>query len=401
MITKRIYLLFILWGSLNLTAVAQRNHISAVINSVNTDSLLLTVKQLSGEIPVLINGATDTIKSRHSYNPGNEKAAMFIKQKLNGYGLSVSEQTFSTEGKNIIAKQQGYDAQNRCYIICAHYDNLPAGEINYGADDNASGVAAVIEAARILSKTNLRFTVYYVLFDQEEQNLVGSEYFANLFNIGAEPVLGAINLDMIAYDGNNDSVANIHTHQVSQQGKHITERMMTVNNLYHTGLNLRQITPPSYSSDHASFWKYFIPAVMFIEDDMSSDFNPFYHKITDRFFQFNNSFYERMTKVAVGTLADFATDSTNVGIDHTLAAKAKIKIYPNPVNGNTVTVYPVKEKFADVKLLNLSGELILHKISIAEHDEIILTFDDGISGGLYQLIITDGNDVHTGKIVIK
>src|SRR6185369_16361432 len=93
-------------------------------------------------------------------------------------------------------------------------------------------------------------------------------------------------------------------------------QLVNINTAYHIGLNLNVITPPniSYQSDHASFWKYFMPAVLFIEDD-KHDLNPNYHGVNDKINIFNKSYYHRMAKLAIGALADFAADSSFVGVN--------------------------------------------------------------------------------------
>ena len=84
-----------------------------------------------------------------------------------------------------------------------------------GADDNASGTAAVIEAARIFSQYDFPFTIIYALWDEEEQGLIGSEYYATQAANAGDSILGVINLDMIGYDGNGDGNADVHNSSVA------------------------------------------------------------------------------------------------------------------------------------------------------------------------------------------
>ena len=81
------------------------------------------------------------------------------------------------------------------YIICAHYDSVTT----YCADDNASSVAAVIEAARILSGECFDFTIVYALWDQEEIGLVGSEYYAF---VNQQEILGVLQCRKMTTAGN-------------------------------------------------------------------------------------------------------------------------------------------------------------------------------------------------------
>ena len=122
-----------------------------ILGSVDLDTLTQSVRDLSGENPVALQGSMVTIHSRHRDYPGNDLAADYIQQRLEGYGLSVVNQTYSSTGRNVLATMTGTKTPDESFILCAHYDAMPDSCIAPGADDNASGVATVLEAARLLS----------------------------------------------------------------------------------------------------------------------------------------------------------------------------------------------------------------------------------------------------------
>lgn len=107
------------------------------------------VKELSGVLPVTISGQPYTIVSRHKSNPSNDKAAEYIQQTLQRYGITTTLQSFSSTGKNVIGVKPEHNIQIRNMAICAHFDDMPSGSTAPGSDDNGSGTAAVMEAARI------------------------------------------------------------------------------------------------------------------------------------------------------------------------------------------------------------------------------------------------------------
>src|SRR6185295_961090 len=86
------------------------------------------------------------------------------------------------------------------FIICGHYDAVA----DYCADDNLSGTVTVLEAARILSKYCFESTIVYALWDEEEIGLVGSKYYASAAKSKKDNIIGVLNIDMSAYDGDND-----------------------------------------------------------------------------------------------------------------------------------------------------------------------------------------------------
>ena len=191
-------------------AFSQSPTIQTIINQTSVDSLLYFVEELSGEVSTIISGTPYTIVSRNKYQPSNDKAADYIKQKLNSYGLVTYDQNFSSTGRNVYGIQLGSLYPNKQYIICAHYDDMPSGTTAPGADDNASGTAAVLEAARIFTQYDSKYTIIYALWDEEEHGLVGSSYYAQQAALAGDSIMGAINMDMIAYDSDNDSAGEIH-----------------------------------------------------------------------------------------------------------------------------------------------------------------------------------------------
>ncbi|MBR9844804.1 MAG: M28 family peptidase [Algicola sp.] len=170
--------------------------IQDIIDKVNIDTLALTIQEFSGEIPTVVDGNTVTILNREQAN--NDLAADYLVQKLEALdNITINDQQFDSNGRNIIATQLGKTNPNDIYIICAHYDTVA----DYCADDNATGTAAVLEAARLLSTQCLDNTIVYALWDEEEIGLNGSFFYATEAANNGDNILGVLNLDMMGYDG--------------------------------------------------------------------------------------------------------------------------------------------------------------------------------------------------------
>jgi leucyl aminopeptidase len=92
-------------------------------------------------------------------------------------------------------------------LLCAHLDSKSEKRLRYapGADDNASGCAAVLEAARVLSKHRFENTVRFLIFAEEETGQHGSRAYVKGIEGSGEEIIGAINLDMIAYGGRDEA----------------------------------------------------------------------------------------------------------------------------------------------------------------------------------------------------
>ncbi len=290
---------------LQSTSLSQSSIVQSIIDQTNIDSLIFFVEELSGEVETNISGAPYTILSRNKNQPGNDKAADYIEQKLEYYGLEVYNQSFGSVGRNVYGIQPGTQYPNQKYIICAHYDDMPSGTSAPGADDNASGTAAVLEAARIISKFVSDYTIVYALWDEEEYGLIGSNYYAQLAQTSGDSILGVINLDMFAWDSDNDNIAEVHTKNVANSIE-LNNKMLEINTLYNIGLTLQTVNPGTGSSDHASFWNKGFGAILLIESYFGGDFNAYYHTTNDLITHFNQPYYLKMCQTALGTVSTLA-----------------------------------------------------------------------------------------------
>ncbi len=300
---KKILLSLLLLLGAQTALQPQSPVIQEVINKTNLDSIIYFVKELSGEVQTIIGGSPYTILSRHKLQPGNNKAADYIKQKLQSYGLPAYDQVFSSTGRNVYAVQLGTTYTNKKYIICAHYDDMPTGTTAPGADDNASGTAAVIEAARVFSQYNSKYTIIYALWDEEEQYLVGSEYYAQ--HAAGDSIMGVINMDMTAWDSDNDSRVEIHVRPIGNSLA-LKDKVVEVNTNYSIGLVPTIFNPGTGASDHASFWNYGFGALLLIEEYYGGDFNAYYHSVNDLIIHFNQPYYHKMSRLGLGTVATLA-----------------------------------------------------------------------------------------------
>jgi hypothetical protein len=271
--------------------------IQDIVNQTNLDSLIACVRILSGEDSVWINGSKVRIRNRVSAL-GNDLAADYIKNKLLGYHLDVHDQVYSAEGRNIYAIQPGILYPEKQYILCAHYDAVD----DYCADDNASGVAAVLEAARLLSSYRLKYTLVYACWDQEEIGMVGSNYYASTALASQTDIRGVLNMDMIGWDGNEDRLVEIHSKSVASSDS-LASLLLMNNSLYDINLNPVIHNPGTTQSDQSAFWNNGYGAIMLIEAYYGGDFNPYYHSSEDRIDQFSLDYFHDLSKLSIGTIS--------------------------------------------------------------------------------------------------
>jgi hypothetical protein len=285
--------------------------IEEMIAQVDQDVIVNYVGELSGAKPFEFNEEMVSITSRYSFSDQIHQAAEYLYHFYQEQGLDVAYQEFNLQGttlSNVIADMPGSIFPEQIYILTAHYDSLPGGEVSPGADDNASGVAGVMMAAQILSQYDFGCTLRFINFAAEEQDLAGSQHYAHQSFCSQEDVRAVINLDMIAWNTPGSSPdmdlhANINVPGTVQ----LAEFYQALIHLY--GLNLKPevIQHGTQRSDHASFWDYGIPSILAIQDFYplaNSDFNPYYHTVQDTLHNLNDRHYfTNMLKAAVASLA--------------------------------------------------------------------------------------------------
>lgn len=381
--------------------------IAGVINSVRIDSLYENVGYLSGEREVFISSGKTFITSRYSANYGNLAAEEYLKSKLSNYGIATTVQYFGGSGGNIIGVQKGIKYPNKQIIICAHFDDMPGQGPAPGADDNGSGTSAVLEAARIISKLKTDYTIVYALWDNEELGLNGSSFYAQNASAKKDSIIAVINMDMIGWDGNNDFLAEIHTRNVSSSNK-IASDMIKINDTYGIGLKLANVNPGIPYSDQSSFWTYNYSAILLIENysliNGIRDFHPYYHTSNDLLSLINKSFYERCTKLVLGTLAYYSGIETTDDVKQILPKVFRLQQnYPNPFNPSTVIKYSI-EKEAHVKLIvfDILGKEVATLVNeVKSPDDYEINFNGSdFTSGVFFYALYAGDHVNVRKMIL-
>jgi hypothetical protein len=233
------------------------------------------------------------------YGAQHDLARANIFAAMEGYGLSVQLEPFVYNSQtyyNVVGTKVGTVHPEQEYIVGAHFDSVN----NPGADDNASGVALVLEAARILTQYDSDYTIRFIAFDREEQGLIGSDAYVERHM--ADDIIGMISTDMVAYNTNQDD-ARIYGRSASAPIKNALADAITT---YGDGL-VYSMQGGLDASDHAPFEWAGLQACLLIEGEVWS--NPFYHTQRDNVDEPNYIDYEfaaRMTRSVVGFLVDHA-----------------------------------------------------------------------------------------------
>ncbi len=229
----------------------------------------------------------------------HDAARANIVATFNSFGLSVTLDPFGSTYQNVIAVQPGRVHPDRILIVGAHYDSAGTP----GADDNASGTAGVLEAARVLSQYAFENTLVYIAFDAEERGLQGSwHYVSEHLN---DNILGMISLDMISLNNLGGFHANICGEDHSAALK---QGLADAIAQYGQGAWVHQ-WPGATRSDHYPFEYNKIPACLLIEDSWA---NEVYHTQNDSVDTPNLIDYDYATRLTRGTIGYLATAAVPV-----------------------------------------------------------------------------------------
>jgi subtilisin-like proprotein convertase family protein len=272
--------------------------IDSIIYLADQSTVGMSDRQLSGDTSVAVGSTPQWITTRNfQFNSVQNLAAQFIKEKFEVYGLEARYQDYSATGRNVLGWKIGTRFPEKKFIICAHYDDMPTALVAPGADDNASGVVAVLEAARILAGFPTEYTLEFAVWDEEEIGLLGSEAYADSASSEGMQIMGVLNFDMIAWDSNNDFKMTIGTNSNSFN---LTSDYEAAMGLYTPEINWNYTDIEA--SDHASFWNAGYPALLGIEE-YPGDFNAYYHTPEDNFSNINLPYFTRMVQAAIAGLA--------------------------------------------------------------------------------------------------
>ena len=191
---------------------------------------------------------------------------------------------------NVIAKVEGRK-HDSCFVFTAHYDHLGnLGKRVYypGANDNASGTAAIVTLAEYYAQNRPEYDMYFIAFSGEDANLRGSEYYVEHPVVPLAQIKYLFNIDMI---GDNNPVQYC---EVSDEGMRGYDLMETINkeNRYFKGLNRGELAG---NSDHYPFALQHVPCILFENEE--GDAFQYYHTTFDTYENFLIDTYEPIFKL--------------------------------------------------------------------------------------------------------
>ena len=310
-------------------AVTLDPKVQAMINAVTEADVASYINNLSGESQITVNNVPYTLVTRDTKSGTPLSTAIqYVSHCLTAMGLTVStpQWTFDWGGQaltnqNVVGEIRGQDNPDQIIILIAHLDSISTAEDapGPGADDDASGCSALLEAASIMSKNAFSRTIRFVFTTGEEQALFGGTAYAKLMKSQQQNIVAVINLDMIGYTQGQTIVppalpqmqvktrksANQTGYNLDQQ---IASTYLSVVSTYGLGTVFNAVIQDDgeVTSDQSPFWDQNYAAIWLIEYAEQGFLNPKMHTKDDRLNIMNITYCTAIVKACLGTAAHLA-----------------------------------------------------------------------------------------------
>lgn len=381
--------------------------LSRLLPQINADSVLRTVNDL------------ENFGSRFALRPGgNREVAEYLVQRLEHYGIPAVVDSFYYESSNWITgdyAQWFYNVRgvlssdapkdDSIVIVGAHLDaisydsNFGLLEQAPGADDNASGVAVMLELARICHANDLHFrrNIHFMAYDGEELGLLGSYNDAWKRTETGDHVAIMLNNDMVSYQPDEDWKLTLHWYNNALD---IVSRAAEICSHY---TDITPVVPTeegngnSHYSDSYAYYYYGFRAVFAIEHTFSTSYHT-YHDVSD---SNNYAFLAEVARYNLAMLLDYSELDNSVGVEEPIIAPM-FRLYPNPVSDKACLQYQLSNNSSvEITVTDLAGRIVLQRNPASQMAGVHLMELDlsQLSSGVYLCRIHTDKHTETLKMV--
>lgn len=297
------------------SAFGQNGHSGVASTYFDATQLLKDVETL----------AADDMEGRSADRPAMAKAREYVEKRLKESGVDpiggTHRQEFEVKlrrsetvlkGVNFFGHIKGKKSPDKYIVITAHYDHdgIKNGEIYNGADDNASGTAALFALATYFKKNQPDNSLIFVAFDAEEKGLVGARHFVANLPVAKDAVLLNVNMDMIARSDKNELYA-AGTFSYPQFRSALEKVQKTAK----VKLLLGHDDPKTgrddwtFQSDQGAFHAAKIPFIYFGVEDHAD-----YHKPTDDYEKIHRAFYVKAVETIIEAIRELDGSAAKSGV---------------------------------------------------------------------------------------
>jgi hypothetical protein len=346
-------------------------------------------------------------------------AAAYITATLESYGYTVVHDPVGTS-ENLIATLAGTGTPERAFLVGAHFDSVPGSP---GADDNASGVAGMLEAARVFAGQETASSIEFVAFAHEESGLVGSTQYASAIETAGRELVGMLSLEMIGHTcaapcqvvlpdflpclDVSDPVPNVGNFIAAianQASATLLSNFTAAATSYVSSLPVEtaevqgvgSCLPDSRRSDHAPFWDRGYRAA--IVTDTANFRNVHYHQSTDTPATIDYAFAARVTRAVVAMVANEVTLAPRLDVRRIAGNTAAQKLTFKATLSSDRELEPASETLA---LTLRDGATVVYAATLpaglltpnAAGTRFKLVDPTGANGGIVKALLSSGDGV--------
>lgn len=386
--------------------------IQEMVDQVDSASYMQWIGNLAGSNPVTISGSPFTFTTRYTPYAQCDTAERYVFERFQAMGFTDVQfdpySFFGIDARNVVAVLPGTVTPEQIYVLGGHLDSRATSGSGHdpapGANDNASGAAAVLEAAAILANYQFESTIVFIAFTGEEQGLFGSEHYAAAADAAGDDIRGVVTCDMVAWWNNN--------YEIDIEGENEYKPLMQVMDdacSEYTGLATTQVFG-SWGSDHVPFQDHGFPAFLAIEEEYDS--YPCYHRACDTTGWNDGNFGVDVTRACLATVAHLAVPVVQTGVaaaDETAPRRVALHANrPNPFNPVTTIAFdlPARQQ-VDLSIYDVGGRLVRRlaggPMNAGTHE---LVWDGRAAGGeesasgIYFYRLETGDFTQTKKMIL-
>ena len=297
-------------------------------------------------------------RTRSAYNrEASDNAAEYIASQFRR-SLKLDVQFEDAGGlKNVVATlpPRLEPRSDQIFVLCAHYDSKADRDREWnpliseapGADDNATGVAALLEVANVLSQFDYEHELRFIAFAGKEIGLLGSEYHARNASETNQNIMAVLNLDMIGFNWISNQAVVVQ----DASSRWLGDVFRLANRWYALGMEIRDARAElAENGDHASFWAHDYHAITLTESDVpridSKGYraNPYYHTPDDTVDNVNINLVRKVAQLALVTLnclASMPSEPDEIMPRVTVDPQLLVKRNPIEVTGQFETAFPI------------------------------------------------------------
>lgn len=328
----------------------------------------------------------------------------WLKNKYWSYGYSASqiqEDPYNYNDstcKNLIVTKIGTLYPDVFVIVDGHYDSVNGT----GTNDNGSGVATILEMARLLQNVPTEYSIKFINFSGEEEGLYGSSHYVDNVVNATSPKMNIrvlLNIDEVggvAGEINNTITCERDQSQPTANNSQSNSFAGQMRNCFRLYSPLETVSGPVYSSDYVPFQRNGEIVVGIFETNET----PFSHSENDLLVNMDPVYVYNVTKGATGTILHFAKALTSNLETEIFDADFQISLYPNPTKNELfINKGNLSENHYTFKIIDLFGKVVLNE-SFANANLIENITVSHLPKGLYLGIIQTANKKITKKILI-